>query len=338
MKNNQLSSVRREDVPLVNFFQLLRHVERETGLRLGSDLPVTSEPIFLRADPESQFPSTEVTHWNAETPRPEVLVSLFGLIGASGALPLHYSQLLAERARLRDFALRDFLDMFNHRLLSFFYRAWEKHSFPVAFETARAAGIEDRVTSGLKSLVGLRTGGLWDRLSFPSQEILYFSGHFANRRPAADSICSMIGEVFDAAVRIEQFVGQLMFIQPPDQSKIGYAPLGKSLGNQLGVDTIAGQWVWDFQNKFRVSIGPMPYKRFLEFNPGNRLLDKLWDLVRVYVGPQFDFDVQVVVQREEVAMAQVGNQERAYLGWNTWLGEWKKEYDSHDAIFQLADR
>ena len=184
----------------------------------------------------------------------------------------------------------------------------------------------------------MRTGGQWDRLSIPSEDLLFFSGHFANRRPAADAICSMVSATFGVPVLIEQFVGQLMFIAQPDQTRVGLAPLGVSLGNRLGQDTIAGQWVWDYQNKFRVRIGPMNYDRFLEFNPGRQSLGKLWDLVRAYVGPQYDFDVQVVVKRDEVVIAQPSQDDRAHLGWNTWLGQWNKDHDSHDAIFQLSDR
>ena len=43
-------------------------------------------------------------------------------------MPRHYTELLLQRIREKDFSLRDFLDLFNHRLTSLFYRAWEKYS------------------------------------------------------------------------------------------------------------------------------------------------------------------------------------------------------------------
>jgi type VI secretion system protein ImpH len=337
MFKKQLASYPANEVQTVHFFQLVRSIEREFGVQVGSDLRPQDEPVHFRADLDAQFPSNEIANWNGSSDPPEVYVSFFGLFGASGALPHHYTELMADRARIKDFALRDFLDMFNHRLLSFFYRCWEKHQFPIAYETSRAAGREDRVTGALRSLTGLRTDGLWDRLSFQSRDLLYFSGHLANRRPSRDALCSMLATAFNLPVRVEQFVGQLMFIEPSEQTRIGSPPLGYSLGNQLGNEAIAGQWIWDFENKFRVQLGPVSYQTFLEFNPGLTKLRKLWDHVRIYVGPQFDFDVQLILMRDQVPMTQLGAEGSARLGWNTWIGDWKKPHHAEDAIFQLSE-
>ncbi len=295
------------------------------------------EPVVLKADPDAQFPATEVANWNVHTEPPEVLVSFFGLFGPSGALPQHYTQLLNDRARIKDFALRDFLDMFNHRMLSFFYRCWEKHQFPIAFETSRAVGREDHVTGALRGLIGLRTNGLWDRLSIPSSDFMFFAGHFSNRRPTASALSDMIESAFNVPARVEQFVAQWMYIPLEEQTRIGVQPLGFSLGNQLGGEAIAGQRVLDFQNKFRVQIGPLGFMKFLEFNPDSPKLRQVFDYIRQYVGPQFDLDLQVILKREEVATTQLGNPKTAHLGWNTWIGDWKKPHHAEEAIFTLPD-
>ncbi len=68
-------------------------------------------------------------------------VACLGLFGPSGSLPDHYTSLVIQRLRQHDFALRDFLDLFNHRTISLFYRAWEKYRFTIAYERPhRAAG------------------------------------------------------------------------------------------------------------------------------------------------------------------------------------------------------
>ncbi|MFO0888032.1 MAG: type VI secretion system baseplate subunit TssG [Isosphaeraceae bacterium] len=67
----------------------------------------------------------------------EMLVSFFGLTGPSGALPRHYTEILLQQLREKDSPLCDFLDLFNHRLVSLFYRAWEKYSLPVTYERTR---------------------------------------------------------------------------------------------------------------------------------------------------------------------------------------------------------
>ncbi len=223
-----------ESIREVDFFQLIRTIERETGLRLGSDLKPNEEPVVLKADPDAHFAATEVCSWNNQTEIPEVKVSFFGLFGPSGALPQHYTQLINDQARLQDFALRDFLDLFNHRLLSFFYRCWEKHKFPVAFETAHFTGREDCCTAALRALIGMRTEGHWDRLSFPSSDLLYFAGHLSNQRPTASALVDMVRDAFGVPAQVEQFVGQLMLVAPSAQTRLGTQPLGFSIGNSLG--------------------------------------------------------------------------------------------------------
>jgi len=324
-------------VSQVNFYQLVRSIERETGLRLGGDLMPHQEPVVLKADPDAQFPVSEIADWNAQKEPPEVSVSFFGMFGPTGALPQHYTQMIIDRARIKDYALRDFLDMFNHRLLSFFYRCWEKHQFPIAYETSQSAGREDHLTGALRALAGLRTDGLWDELSVPSSDFLFFAGHFANRRPTASALAAMIESAFHVPTRVEQFVGQWMYIPSAEQTRLGTQPLGVSMGNQLGVEAFAGQRVLDFQNKFRVCIGPLGFAKFLEFNPNSPKLRQVFDCVRLYAGPQYDFDLQVVLQRDEVATSQLGNPQSAHLGWNSWIGDWKKPCHAEEAIFTLPD-
>ncbi len=96
----------------------------------GTDLKPSQEPVVIKADVDLHFAPTEVASFTDEQSPPELRVAFYGLFGPSGALPHHYTQLIVDRCRNRDYALRDFLDMFNHRLLSFFYRGWEKNHFP----------------------------------------------------------------------------------------------------------------------------------------------------------------------------------------------------------------
>ena len=69
-------------------------------------------------------------------------VNFMGLTGPLGILPYSYTEFMLERMRAKDSSLQDFLDIFNHRMISFFYRAWEKYRFPVTY----CLGDEDRFT------------------------------------------------------------------------------------------------------------------------------------------------------------------------------------------------
>lgn len=316
---------------------MVRQLESRSGKQIGMDSKPLEEPVAFKVDVDANFPAAELAKMSVDTTPPTLAVSFFGLFGASGALPHHYSQMIADRTRIKDYALRDFLDMFNHRLLSFFYRCWKKHQFPVAYETARAAGQEDAMTLGLWALIGNRTRGLADRLSLPDEAFLYFAGHYSNVRPSADALRSILRQTFGVEVAISEFVGQWMLISRSDQTRIAPTPLGETRGNRLGVDALAGQRIWDIQNRFRIRIGPLDHRRFGEFTPLGKSLRRLVDCARRYVGPQFDFDVQVVLKCDEVVGARLGVPEQAALGWNTWIGNWDQPCDAHDAVFELPD-
>jgi type VI secretion system protein ImpH len=107
----------------------------------------------------------------------------------------------------------------------------------------------------------------------------------------------------------------------------------------LGKDTVAGSRIWDVQNRFRFQLGPIAYEDFLEFlpDPKEKKLRQLIDITRRYVGPQFDFDVQVLVRFEDIPPLQLGSA-TARLGWSTWLGTSSDRPVADDAIFQLPDQ
>src|SRR5262249_43721976 len=124
-----------------------------------------------------------------ETAPPQMTVAFMGM---TGVLPHHYTELLIERTRYKDTAFGDFLDLFNHRMISLFYRAWEKYRFPVAYER----GEGDRFTEFLFDIVGLGTRGLRNRQSFRDEILLFYGGLFAGRPHSASAMESVLGDYF----------------------------------------------------------------------------------------------------------------------------------------------
>src|SRR5262249_36542598 len=154
-------------------------------------------------------------------------VAFLGLTGPSGVLPRHYTELLLRMEREANGsekrALRAWLDLFNHRLISLFYRAWEKYRFYVAYERGEHAGREpDAFTQVLFSLAGLGVPKLRGRLRVVTPEgpgertvariddlaLLHYSGYLAQRPRCATSLEALLGDYFGLAVRVEQFRGQ----------------------------------------------------------------------------------------------------------------------------------
>lgn len=318
-----------------DFFAAIRYLQIISGNRIGDDTNVSQEPIALKSLPAINFPATEVaTISPGENGKPNAVVTFLGLFGPSGALPQHYTQTIIDRIRAKDTTMSDFLDIFNHRWLSLYYRGWEKNFLPASFETAQANKKEDAVTQLLWCLVGLGGQSLRGRVSFSESILLHYSGHASASRPTAESLRAVLSDAYGLPLQVKQYQGQWLHLQPSDQSQIGPAPLGSILNNRLGLDTIAGTRVWNVENRFRVVVGPVRYARFLELLPGGSTLKPFLEVIRTLVGPQFDFDVQVLLDRRDVPGTVLGqNQNPSRLGWNTWLGNWPQRSDADDAIF-----
>jgi type VI secretion system protein ImpH len=336
-----------------DFFQAIRLLETlvsespDTRKRLpiGFDFRPDEEAVRLRAVVSHAFPSSAISELEFDVVDdddkdhllpPEMTVSFMGLTGPSGVLPQHYTRLLIDRVRAKDIALRDFLDLFHHRIISHFYRAWEKNHFAIAYESANRNGRTDPLTLGMYSLIGFGTAGLGGRLDVKDETFLFYGGQFSRAPKTAISLERMISDYFEVNTQVLQFQGQWLALSVGDQTC--FATIGQPLGRntQLGVTAVAGERVWGIESKFRVRLGPLNYEQFLQLTPGGKQLRLLGQFVRMYVGVELDFDIQPVLRKDEVPMCQLGASAAgggARLGWNTWIRSLPMSNDADDAAF-----
>lgn len=349
---------------LFDFFQAVRLLER-LAPRLkpvGRGGPPAAEVVRFRAHPSLGFPASaifDVERPTAALPLPAMTVTFMGLTGPLGVLPIHYTELLMRQEREakgpEKNALRAWLDLFNHRLISLFYRAWEKYRFTIPYERGEYADREpDPFTRCLYSFVGLGTPSLRGRLRVAVREereeriteralarvedlvLLHFGGFFAHRPRCAVSLEALLGDYFGLPLRICQFQGQWLRLDPSNQSRLGAA------GADLGLNVVAGERVWDVQCKVRIRLGPLGYAKFSEFLPDRTPVPRrkafflLCHLVRLYVGPELDFDVQLVLRKEDVPACRLadGDDGGPRLGWNTWITSGSLADDAEDAVFE----
>jgi type VI secretion system protein ImpH len=124
------------------FFQAVRLLERMFPERapVGRDALPISEVVRFRSRPTLAFPASqiyelrEVEEEFSELTKREMYVNFMGMVSAISVLPQHYTELVVERARYRDTSFWAFVDIFSHRAISLFFRAWEKYRFPLAYE------------------------------------------------------------------------------------------------------------------------------------------------------------------------------------------------------------
>jgi type VI secretion system protein ImpH len=333
------------------FFQAVQVLERAVqrtsdvpgSARVGEDIAPRQEAVRFRSYQALVFPPAAVLEVQPPTQAedgiparpPELSVSFLGLTGPSGVLPQHYTELLIRSLRDKSFALRDFFDLFNHRLISLFHRAWEKYRLPATYE--RQAPGEDAITACLMAIVGLDTPNLRKRLAVDDEAVAHYAGHYAHWPRSVAALEAILSDFFERPVSIEQFRGRWAWLSPDEFTALPQGLASEGSFAQLGINAVIGERVWDVQGSIRNCIGPVGYKQFSDFMPGNRNLAQHVDLTRLFVGPTFSFDMQLTLARREVpflALATEGDYVPR-LGWNTWLKHAEFEQDASDAVFLL---
>lgn len=337
-----------------DFFQAVRVLEKMALARarsksqtpqvlVGEDQP-DHEAVRFRSQPSLGFPASSIMQIRAlddrakPGPLAEMTVTFMGVTGPIGVLPYHYTALLLRRMRDKDFSLRDFLDMFHHRAISFFFRSWLKYRLPYSYERSKydPAKRDDPITWGLYCLTGMGTDGLRGRLDFDDEAFLFYSGHFAHYPRSADALERILGDYFQLPVRVLQLQGQWLTLPESEQAIMPGRANPNGLNNQLGANLVVGERIWDVQSKFRLKLGPLTFAQFQRFVPSGDALRPLCQLTRAYVGPEFDFDVQLVLRPEEVPASQMG-QKMNRLGWDSWSRTRSFSNFAEDAIFSLDD-
>jgi len=253
-----------------------------------------------------------------------------GLTGPHGVLPLYYSALIRERMRAGDASLRTFLNIFNHRAISLFYRAWEKHHFTVGYERRE----EDPVSPHLMDIVGLGTPGLASRQAIADEALLFRCGLLGPHARSASGLRALLIDYFDVPVEIEQFIGRWHSIDKDTQCC--FSDTGSD-SERLGFGTVIGDEIWDQQSGLRIRLGPLTLNQYLEFLPDGPAHQPLRALIRFFAGNELDCEVQLVLKKDEVPCCELGNDSPAAprLGWLTWAKTEPLRRDSDESVIRI---
>jgi len=308
-----------------DFYQTLRRIEclHPHKPRLGLARRPVDEPIRLGQLPSLRFAPAPLSEFRLpEEGKPGRLsVDFFGLLGPNGPLPLHLTEHAYDRLlHVNDRTFIRFLDIFNHRFLLLFYRAWAQAQPAVALDRLQ----EDRFSIYVGALQGLGAEKVRRRDRVGDFAKLYFAGLLSRQVRNRDGLAAILSGYFRIPVRIEEFVGHWMRLRQEDRTRVG---AGAS-GAQLALGTVLGSRVWDRQHKFRVHLGPLTLAQYEAFLPGGEAIAHLVDWVRQYLGFELEWDARLVLKYEEVPKLQLGRQRR--LAWTTWLGKRRSRVDATD--------
>ena len=296
----------------VRLFQKIYPEKRPVG---DAALP-HEEIVRFRSRISMDFPSSEiheiiqtVDEATGET-RTEVIINFMGMAGVSGVLPSHYTELVLDRIRHRDTTLWAFLDIFTHRAVSMFFRAWAKYRFPVGYELGN-----DDFTAFLFDFAGLGTAGQRGRSSIDDEALLPYVGLIAQRPHSNNALENILSDYFGVRVKVLQFFGQWLPLSKLDVTNIGRQ------NSKLGVNAIAGSKVWDQQSKIRVLFGPLTFTQFLSFLPNGSAHAAAKSIIRFFTGIEFDFDFRLRLIGRQVPSTVLTTRaaRRPMLGWTSFL-------------------
>ncbi|GAA6171769.1 type VI secretion system baseplate subunit TssG [Colwellia sp. KU-HH00111] len=266
--------------------------------KVGYDSLPKNELVRFKVDQHLGFPGQSISKIEAKKTNDQeqisvdMNVSFMGLTGASGVLPQHYSELVLARLKMKDTGMRDFYDLFNHRLISLFYRAWEKYRFAINYQKDQQLAT-DSYTEVL------------DQLSGNESIMKYYAGIFNKSIRTIDGLTQLIEDFTQCEVSIKQFQGQWHKLAPTDRTRLGGRKTPEGQYASLGKDATIGSKVWDINSAIGIVLKPKSYQSMQLLLPSeteNKLLKKL---IRKYLGSTIKYKMQLEVKEPDIPKVQL---------------------------------
>ncbi len=316
-----------------SFFQAVRLLHRLDHNRkpLGRFVAPRDEVVSLSVPTNIAFPASEIQELTTlGSAAPEMAVNFLGLIGPQGVLPHCYSIAVEEAVRGRNRAAKAFFDIFQHRMLSHFYRAWEKSRPEVAYER----GDIDLLEEAFRSIAGISGPGFTQRTAVSDVALIFYSGLLGPLQRSAIGLEQLLSDYFDLHVEVQQFSGGWFQLPPEALLRLGD---DANASSQLGVGTVVGDAVWNEQASVRVRMGPLSREEFERFLPSGVAFRELQELVRFYADEVAEFEVQLVLRTNDVPQLVLG-ESALPLGWGTWVQTRPAVRDAEDVVISLQAR
>jgi type VI secretion system protein ImpH len=269
---------------------------------IGSTAAPGREVVRFRATPTLGFPAEEIFEIRNGGDLLEVYVNILGLHGPSSPLPASYT----ERVMHADGAgaLGDFLDFFNHRLISLLLHVWRHYRHHLRFQE----GATDPISSVIGALFGLIPGDDDAEKREWRVKLLPYAGILSLHSRSAQVIADIVTSQLSVPCAIEEFVWREIDIPEEAQWRMGRTDM------PLGVNTVAGTSMPDLAGKFRICLGPLNSEQFRSFLPGQPGHVNLSKLIGVTLREPLAWDLRLELAPGIAPPWALGQGE---LGWTT---------------------
>lgn len=347
----------REDPYGIDFFQCIRRLEALFPELPGVGLSdrAGEDPVRFCQEPSLAFAPSNLRKYLPAGPRsaPRLFLSFMGMLGPNGPLPLHLTDHARQREiHSKDFTFSRFLDVFNHRMVSLFYRAWgacnltasaDRSGFVTKGGLSQQGRDEalrtdsNRYCVYIGSLFGVGMDSLRHRDSVPDLAKLHYAGRLAGQHKNAEGLVATIGAYFGVPVAIDEFTGAWLDLPDDHRCRLGSKPPGADrspsrLGTATGGAAVAGARAWGPHAAFRLRIGPVGLETFMGLLPRSPNEQRLKDWIRLYAGEEFSWQAVVSLRHDEVPKTRLGD--RSILGYTTWIRSKPESDDRNDMVLR----
>ena len=289
-----------------DFYQAVYQIERQFSAEqkqwhgVGRDAFPGAELVRVKAEQHLGFAGQPINKANARTNNNdqlalELYVSFLGLTGPSGVLPQHYTEMLLQRLKQRDGAMRDFFDMFNHRLISLYYRAWEKYRFACQYEIAD--GLNDPFSTLLQHLSGCN-----DNLG------LYYAGAFSQRNRSGQFLQQILTDLLGAPVKVVSLSGRWLALDKDEQTRLSGRNLPEGQNSALGQTSMLGQRVWDVSSEVVIEVAA-PAGKLPGLLPGGSHYQLVKQIVGRYLDPHLQVRLVIKGKQQDFACSRLAGRE-----------------------------
>jgi type VI secretion system protein ImpH len=299
------------------FFQAVQLLHRllPGTTPVGELGPPHLEPVRFRHDPQLIFHSSDVTRVaftqaRDGSLRAEMTTAFLGLVGASSPLATVFSEEVLRADGPEQAALVAFYDLFHHRLVSLFYRAWKKYRFHAGF---RLDG-SDTFSHRMLAFVGVDLAGAVPTRGLSPFELLSLAPLLSMRTRPARTLQIILERLLGvSSVTVSQFALRRVTVRDDERCLLGRQ------NNVLGQSFAMGRTVPDCSGRFRLTVGPVPYSTFEALMPGGRLHARLRDVVFQFTPAHLEPELELLLDSEHAPRFQLGAERGARLGVTTHL-------------------
>ena len=244
-----------------------------------------------------------------------------GTLGTNGPLSLQLTEHVYQRSKhARDNTFIGFLNMFHNRLTSFLYRAWALYQPAVSCDRED----EDYFLKIFRSLVGYDYPSSSQQQNITDHTAAYYSGLLTKPVHGRGGLVAILYDYFNVPVKLEQFTGLWDKIVDEYYCKLGLSPFNSTLDGGIAM----GKRHWDCKKKFKIKLGPMPYKKYVSFLPGKPAFKHLVEWVKTFNISHYEWELQLVLKADEVPLCGTGTQ----LGYTGWMTSKQNLKDREDLI------